>query len=176
MENLIHNPYLFKALAAYPYDLEETMEALNYALSYDDQNVQALCLLGKVYANDLNEYELAKSCFEKAMASNLEIPSIYPDYLYTLIRNEDLKEAQKLLDFAMRIKGVDKVYLMLIQGQLFEVQKQFKAALVQFKKAKKSALNNHFKRFVNDEISRVKEKLGAKKKRKPKKKKKAKKK
>ncbi|NER17358.1 tetratricopeptide repeat protein [Spongiivirga citrea] len=172
MENLIHNPYLFKALAAYPYDLEETMEALNYALSYDDQNVQALCLLGKVYAYHLNEYEQAKSCFEKAMASNLEIPSIYPDYLYTLIRNEDLKEAQRLLDFAMKIKGVDKVYLMLIQGQLFEVQKQFKLALVQFKKTKKSALNNNFKRFVNDEISRVKEKLGAKKKRKRRKKKK----
>ena len=34
------NNYIFKALENYPYDLEEVMEALNYALSADDKNTR----------------------------------------------------------------------------------------------------------------------------------------
>lgn len=39
--------YIFQALDAYPYNLEETVESLNYALSYDDKNAVALCLMGE---------------------------------------------------------------------------------------------------------------------------------
>ena len=36
MENNLHNSYLFQALDSYPYELEQTLEALNYALSQFD--------------------------------------------------------------------------------------------------------------------------------------------
>ena len=52
MGNLANN-YLFKALDAYPYDLEETIEALTYALSYDEKNTVALCLMGRVLCRKL---------------------------------------------------------------------------------------------------------------------------
>lgn len=40
--------YLFQAMDNYPYCLEETIESLDYALSYDDKNVTALCLYARI--------------------------------------------------------------------------------------------------------------------------------
>ncbi|MBP6238275.1 MAG: hypothetical protein KA270_13100 [Saprospiraceae bacterium] len=42
--------YLVKALDAYPYNLEEAIESLDYALSGDNNNAATLCLYGRVYA------------------------------------------------------------------------------------------------------------------------------
>ena len=62
MGTLVNN-YVFKALENYPYDLEEVMEALNYALSYDDKNTMALTLMGRVYAEKLFKYNDAIKIF-----------------------------------------------------------------------------------------------------------------
>ena len=62
MENNLHNNYLYRALEAYPWELEKAIEALNYALSYDPENVQALCLMAKVMSEQLGENEQAKVC------------------------------------------------------------------------------------------------------------------
>lgn len=163
MERTNFNMYLFKALDAYPYELEEAIEALNYALSYDEKNVKALCLLGKVYAEQLGEYETAKECYAQAMASNMEMPYIYPDYIRTLVKNEDYEEAQKLLDFAIELKATDKGALFFYQGLLKEVQLEFKEAIQAYNQAKKHGLNNEFTRRIEEEISRVKRKLGKRK-------------
>jgi hypothetical protein len=52
MGTLVNN-YIFKALDNYPYYLDEVMESLNYALSYDNKNTMALTLMGKVHAEKL---------------------------------------------------------------------------------------------------------------------------
>ena len=159
MDTNTHNIYLFKALDAYPFALEEAIEALNYALSYDEKNVQALCLMANLQADQLSDYEAAKHYFEAAVASKMELPRIYPDYVYTLIRNEDFEEAQKVLDYALLLKGADKALLNLLQGQLFEAQKRNKKALKAYKRGLKLGLNNHFITFAESEIERVKKKL-----------------
>src|SRR5690606_23864397 len=128
METSLNNTYLFKAIDAYPFCLEETIEALNYALSYDKNNVEALCLLAKVYAEQLRDYEAAKSYFAEALAVKMENPMVYPDYIRALICNEDYEEAQKLVDFAFTVKGTDKAVLHLLQGQLLESQAKLKEA------------------------------------------------
>lgn len=151
--------YLFKALEAYPYELEEAIEALNYALSYDAKNVQALCLMGKVYTEQLGEYEAAKECFAEAVAGNMDMPGIYPDYIRTLLLNEDHREAQKLLDFAKNVKATDKGILFVLQGHLFESLGKYKKAMKAFEVSKRYGYNNDFIRFVNEEIGRVKKKL-----------------
>jgi len=166
MERTNFNIYLFKALDAYPYALEETIEALNYALSYDAKDAQALYLMGRIYAEQLGAFETAKSCFSEALVNGLDWPKIYPIYIRTLILNEDYEEAQKLLDFAMNRKATDKGVLYFYQGLLKEVQGEFKEAIHAYKQAKKQGLNNEFIRRIEEEISRVKKKLGNKKKRK----------
>lgn len=158
MENNTYNIYLFKAMDAYPYDLTGTMEALNYALSYKPDCAQALLLMAKVYSELLRDYEGAKEYFEKALASDMDFAEIYPVYVRTLMLNDDFEEAQKLIDFAMTVKAVDKASMQLIQGQLFEALEEFDKAEEALREAKRFGLNNGFIQFVNDEITRIEKK------------------
>lgn len=165
MEN-VFNTYLFKALDAYPYELEEAIEALNYALSFEPDNTKALCLMARVYSEQLEDYNAAKSCYEKAMSSQLEMPGIYPDYIRLLLANEDYDQAQRLIDFALTIKGTDKATLHLLQGQLYEGLGQLTSAISALKRSKGLAFNNDFVRFAEEEITRVKNKLPKKRRKK----------
>ena len=78
---MIDNTYLIKAIDAYPYNLPEAVEALNYALSYDGENVFALQLMAKIYAEQLKDYHNAMIYFEAAMQADMSQPSLYPDYI-----------------------------------------------------------------------------------------------
>lgn len=131
----IHDTHLFNALDAYPYNLSEAIESLNYALSYDDKSTVALCLKGRVYAEQLKDYEQAKLCYEEALAVDIHALEVYPNFIITLIWNEDYEQAQKVIDFAKTIKGIDKALLYLKQAALFESQQQFKKAAKAIKKA-----------------------------------------
>lgn len=159
MERTNSNTYLFRALEAYPYELEEAIEALNYALSYDAKNVQALCLMGKVYAEQLGEYEAAKQCFEQALENGLDLPFVYPFYIAILIKNEDLAEAQKVLEFAITVKGADKAVLYSLQSWLFEVWRQYKMAIKAMEEVKVYAYNSDYQEYAEKQIVRIKKKL-----------------
>lgn len=105
--------YLFQALDNYPYWLEGTSEALDYALSYDEKNTTALCLYARIEAEQLQNYEAAKNYFQEALAINIDAVAVYPYYLETLLLNEDYEEASKLIDFALTIKGINKMAILL---------------------------------------------------------------
>lgn len=171
METNTHNIYLFKALDAYPYNMEETIESLNYALSYDPTNAEALYLMAKIYGYQLRDYNTSKHYFEAAITQHMEMAKLYPDYIRVLTLNEDYPEAQRLLDYAKKVKGTDKGVIQCLQGQLFEAIFELKRAKGAFKEAKKLSKNNDFTAFLSREIERIKEKLPKKKKKKCKKKK-----
>ena len=158
MENNLHNNYLFRAIEAYPYELEKAIEALNYALSYSPTSVQALCLMAKVQSEQLGDYELAKEYYEKALMSRLDIPEVYPDYIRLLIKNEDYEEAQKLIAFARQVKGIDKAGIELTQASLFEANLEFEKAEKALNDAKLLGMNNDFINYVDEAISRVNKK------------------
>lgn len=149
------NLYLFKAIQAYPWELEKAVEALNYALSYEPENATALSMMGTVYAEQLGDYNTAKEYFEKALISNLELPNIYPDYIRTLLSNEDYEEAQKVIDYAKTVKGIDKAVVRLLQANLYEATSKYKKAEDTLKEAAHYALNNGFIEFVEAEITRI---------------------
>ena len=155
MENNLHNNYLFRAMDAYPYDLEKAVEALNYALAYDPENVKALCLMAQVYNEQLGEYEKAKEYYSRALASRMDMPEVYIDYIRLLVNNDDFKEAQKLIDFALTVKGIDKAGIMLNQAYLYEAQRDYEKAEEALKEAKMFGLNNNFIDFVDEVLSRV---------------------
>ena len=155
METNLHNSYLFRAIEAYPWELEKAMEALNYALSYDPTNVKALCLMAKIQTEQFGDYELAKEYYDRALANRLDMPEVYPDYIRLLVNNEDFDEAQKLIDFARTVKGIDKAGIELCQGYLFEATHEFEKAENALNEAKQFALNNEFISYVDDVISRV---------------------
>lgn len=160
----LRNSYVLKALDAYPYDLEETLEALNYALSYNNKDVHALCLMGRMYSEQLQDYETAKQYYVEALSEGIEVHYIYLHFIQTLLWNDDYREAENLIDYALRVKGIDKGSLLLKKGQLYEATGKYKLALATLKEAKKGGLNNSFVDYVKGEISRVKSKVKPKKK------------
>ncbi|WP_299260056.1 hypothetical protein [uncultured Aquimarina sp.] len=168
MGNLL-DKYLFQALDAYPYNLEEAVESLNYALSYDDKNSIALCLMGQIYAEKLCNYETAKEYYQEALAEDMYALEVYPNYISVLLWNEDYEEAKKLIDFALTIKGTDKAVLYFLKGILFEQQKKYKKALKVLKTAKEFAYNNYYISNIEGEEKRIKDKMPKKKKSKKKK-------
>ncbi len=165
MGTLVDN-YIFKALDAYPYDLEDTIEALNYALAYDEKNTIALTLLGRVYAEVLKDYERAKGYYEEALAENMHDFEVYPHYINVLLWNEDFKEAEKLIDFAITLKGANKAILYQKKANLYERLKVYKKALEFLKMAKEYNYDSEFIDTLNIEKERITGKMPKKKKKK----------
>jgi tetratricopeptide (TPR) repeat protein len=128
--------YLFQALDNYPYWLEGTIESLDYALSYNDKDTMALCLYARVHSEQLQDYEAAKAYFQEALAINIYAIAVYPYYLDTLLLNEDYEEASKLIDFALTIKGIDRVAIQHKKVLLLEKQQEIKKALKLLKEVK----------------------------------------
>ena len=151
--------YLFQALDNYPYSLEETIESLDYAFSYDAKNTMVLCLYGRIQAEQLWNYEEAKNYFQEALAINIHALEVYPHYLQVLILNEDYQEAQKLIDFALTIKGINKSEIFVKNAVLLEAQQKFKEALGAIKKAKLTTLQFAFDSDITDVEKRIKGKI-----------------
>ncbi len=164
--------YLFQALDSYPYSLEETIESLDYAFSYDAKNTMVLCLYGRIQAEQLMNYEEAKLYFQEALAINIHALEVYPHYLQTLILNEDYEEALKLIDFALTIKGINKAEIFVKKAILLEVQHQFKEALKQIKQAKLNSIQHDYDSGISEVEKRIKDKVDLLEKKKPKEKKK----
>ena len=164
METNLLNNYVLKAIDAYPYELEETVENLNYALSYQSDNAYALYLMGRLQAEQFGDYEKAKQYYAEALANKMDFQKVYSKYIQVLLNNEDLEEAKKLIDFALTVKGIDKGSIWEKQGQLFEIKQAYKKAIKALKKAKQFGYNDGFIDYINSEISRNKKKLKPKKK------------
>lgn len=151
--------YLFQAMDNYPYSLEETIESLDYAFSYDAKNTMVLCLYGRIQAEQLMNYEEAKLYFQEALTVNIHALEVYPHYLQTLILNEDYNEAQKLIDFALTIKGINKSDIYVKKAILLEKQHQFKNALKEIKNAKLYTLQFAFDSDITEVEKRIQGKI-----------------
>ena len=157
METL--NNYVLKAINAYPYDLEETVENLNYALSTEPQNSYALHLMGKIQSEHLGDFEKAKLYFAAALAAKLENQNVYPDYISVMIKNEDYLEAKELIDFSMSIKGIDKAKIWFLKSFLLESKGKYGKTIKALKKAQRFGYDTEFDDWVNAHINRVKAKM-----------------
>jgi tetratricopeptide (TPR) repeat protein len=152
------NMYFIKALAAYPYDLMETVESLNYALSMEPENPMALCLMGRVYLEQYQDYEKAIEYFEAALAQDVKAVQIYAYYLRALIFNEEYDRARKFIDFACGVKAADKAILHVSMALIYEGERKWKKALKELEKSKFHAYNNEFMHFADGFESRIKRK------------------
>ena len=162
--NLTKNKYYFEALDFYPYNLPDCLDALNYALSYDSEDADALCLMGRIHSEVLKNYEKAKEFFEEAMmfdVSNVNTPQYY---IACLIENEDFAEAEKLITYALKIKGMEKSTLGIYRAMISERRGSLKNALKFLKEAEKNAFTSCSLEMVNERKKFVKSKLTKKRK------------
>jgi tetratricopeptide (TPR) repeat protein len=156
---LTKSKYYFEALDNYPYSLPDCLEALNYALSYDPEDSDSLCLMGRIYSEMLNDYEKAKLYFEEAMKCNVANLNTPQYYIKCLLDNEDLQEAQKLIEYALEIKGIDKCRILIHKSLLFEIRLEYKEALKPLKGAKKFAYDQNMIDFLKSREKFIKGKM-----------------
>ena len=167
--NLTKNKYYFEALDCFPYNLPDCLEALNYALSYDSEDADALCLMGRIHSEVLYDYEKAKEYFAEAMmfdVTNINTPQYY---IGCLINNDDFAEAEKLINYALKIKGIDQSVIWILRSYLSEKRGNFKNAIHFLEKAKKYCFNSCIlenikerKKFVKSKIVKKKSKKNTK--------------
>ncbi|MDF1548691.1 MAG: hypothetical protein P1P88_12775 [Bacteroidales bacterium] len=155
----IADQYYLKALDSYPFDLTESVENLNYALSYSKQHTQANCLMARVYSEQLSNHELATYYFEQALAHDLTNTEAIKYYTMMLIDLRDFKKAKKMIAYGYTVKGISKFVLLRYEALLAEYQKEYKGAKKYLKIALSEAYNESATSFIKSEISRVKAKL-----------------
>lgn len=157
------NKYVLKALDAYPFNLEEAAESLEYALSYDNEDTTALCLMGRMHAEILQDFDRAKEYFLEALAVDVHAKEIYPHYINVLIWNEDYADAANFIDFALKVKGTDKSWLYYRSACLQEEMNQLKKAQKTLAKAKAKAVYQPAIRAIEEVEERIKTKIKNKK-------------
>lgn len=156
------NIYLVKALDYYPYNLEEALESLNYAMAYEENNPIALCLMGRVNLEIFKDYPLANSYFREAIAANIDYLETYTYFLDCLLIQEEFEEMEKLLVFARKRKGIDRGLLFYHEALLFEKQLKFKKAQKAIKEAMLLAQTGSFMSDLEDMKKRIERKIALK--------------
>jgi len=156
------NNYLMKALDYYPYNMEECMESLNYALAYEDHNPIAICLMGRVHLEIFKDYSQASNYFREALAANVNYLETYGYFLECLLIREDFVEMTKLLAFARKRKGIDKSLMFYYEALLFEKQLKFKKALKIVKEAMLHASTTSFLNDLDELKNRIEKKIALK--------------
>jgi tetratricopeptide (TPR) repeat protein len=157
-----------QALDNYPYDVEQCIEKLQYVLGSND-HAGAHYLMGRIYDEQMQDYKNAKVYYTTALCLDHEYTPTYYYYASMLINNSDYQEAKKVLEVGFTLPECDQASLHYLYGIMLEKQEAFKATKVYFKTAKRLALNNDFRCYLDNQLKRIKEKQAALK---PKKKKK----
>lgn len=101
---LTKNKYYFEALDNYPYSLPDCLETLNYALSHDIEDADSLCLMERIYAEQLRNYEVGKHYFEEAMQCDITNLNTSQYYIKCLLNNEDFYKVAKLIRYSLKNK------------------------------------------------------------------------
>lgn len=157
-------------------DWEDVCEALNYALSYDEEHIPSLHLLAEIYAEHLGMFENAYNCLDTVIGIDPKNTEVYPKYAMYLIWRNNLERAEKLIHHAFKIEAISKAQLLWLLSYINETRGDYKTSIENLKLAKTNSYNDHYYGFMQDEEKRIKKKMQllkpkAKKKKKSKKKK-----
>lgn len=166
MANTLADKYYLKAVEGYPYDLEESMESLQYALSYDEEHVGALYLMALFYMEQLQDFDKAEGYFQEALAIDPKNINVGLTFAYLNILRRRFAKAKEMLNYLATLEDVDKASLYELGALSLEYQKRYEEALLLLKRARLEAFNMRFMNELNESIERVKLKKKRLKKRK----------
>lgn len=156
--------YYLKAMDNYPWDLEEVVENLTYALSYDNEHVGANSLMGKFYMEQIHDYALAESYFQAALATDPRNLNVCLDYGVLLIMMKAFGKAERVIEYLMGFKDADLARVNHLIGLFYEYQYQYESAIAFYEDAIFESYNEEATNHLNGEIKRVKEKQKLRKK------------
>ncbi len=159
MSITLADSYYLKALDLYPYELDQVIEALTFAISYDNDHAGAHCLLGKLNLYQLGKYYEAEDHFVKALASDIDYVETYYSYAELLIQIGEYGKAKKLIKYAYKIKGINTTRLKHSEGLIAEIKGNYVKAKEHLNRAYISSFSKAEREFLKEEIDRVNSKL-----------------
>lgn len=151
--------YYLKALDLYPYELDKVIEALNYAISYDNDHAGAHYLLGMLNMYQMGKYAEAEDHFEKSLAGDINHTGTYYAYADLLIHIGEYGKAEKLINYAYKVKGINLSRMKHNEGLIAEINGDYKKAKEYMKLAYGSSYRKFEREFLKEELDRVKSKL-----------------
>nr|WP_319398997.1 hypothetical protein [uncultured Carboxylicivirga sp.] len=154
--NTLADQYYIKALDQYPYNLEEAIENLGYALSHDNEHSGANYLMGKLQHEQMNNLQSAEEYYLKALANNPKDLNVCMAYILLLIIMKEYDRAQNLITYATKLRGVDLSKTYSFQALICESQRDYGKAISLYKEARLEAYNEECLNHLNSEIKRVK--------------------
>jgi len=158
MGSYLNNTYLIKALAAYPWDLDETVENLNYALSYDPHDARALLLKGTVCLRNFRDYPEAIDYLTEALANDMDLIDAYPLLAEAYCASGRYTEGIKLIEFGLTIPGAHLGQLYYIAARILECGNSLKLCRDMLDVAREHAMNAELRQAIDESRSRVKSK------------------
>ncbi len=164
--------YLLKAKDAYDYDMETCVEALNYALSYDEENAEVWLLHGKVMLYYIKDYSSAEESFLQALSVDPTHSETFIEFIWLRINEAKFLNAQQLLYKALQVVKKDFAQLFRLQAVLLEYEESYDEAIESLEIALDKTYNCSYQCFLEEEVKRLKNKKKRKAKRNKKKKKK----
>jgi len=154
--NTLADQYYIKAFDQYPYNLEEAIENLNYALSYNQEHIGANYLMAKLHQEQLNQLSEAEAYYITAMACNPDDINVCLNYISLLILLKEFDKARRLIAYAQKLKGVDLSKIRAAKALIHEHQQHYKRALKMYEKALLNAYHEDSITELNQDIKRVK--------------------
>lgn len=164
MSITLADTYYLRALDLYPDELDRVIEALNFAISYDNDHAGAHCLLGKLNMYQLGKYQEAEEHFQQALASNIDSAETYYSYADLLIQTGEYSKAKKLIKYAYKIQGINISRLKHSEGLIAEIKGDLQKAKKHMTNAYECSYRKYERDFLKEELERVGLKMKALKK------------
>ncbi len=150
--------YYLKALDAYPYELAEVEENLNYALAYDSEHLSSLCLKSRLYLQDLGWIQEAREIAEQALAIDPNHPCAAMALLNSLIEGRDLKKAIRFLSHIERNVPLKPLYIYQYMAKIMDLKFEYNIAINYYKMAIINSDNVQLTANIEQDISQLKAK------------------
>lgn len=147
--------YYLKAKDYYPHNLEEVLEALDYGLSHDDTHAGLLVLQGRIYYRELSRFEAARENFELALYHDPLYIHAYYEYIRLAILIDDYTKAEKLVNKALKVRGIDKSRVYYNQALMLEKQMFYTRAIDSIKNAMLHCQDKDCREFYTGELDRL---------------------
>ena len=104
----ITESHFLKALSNYPKDIEKVIENLNHSLSSDYRHAPSLCLMGKVFAQEIKDYSLAEQHFKKALKADYNYAETHINYIKLLLIFGNVELMEKQIELSTHIIHINK--------------------------------------------------------------------
>ena len=158
MSITLADQYFLKALDNYEYDIELSVESLNYALSYNESHAAANCLLARILMEKLKDFPCAMHCFEMALLEDPDYVETYKYYSMLLIWMGDFKKAERIIETGMGKTGMPKLIMMQRKATLLETQGKINLAILELKRGRLLSTSTFDFEYFDNELKRLKKK------------------